>query len=69
VEIVIHSGKTQAQVARELGVSEYSLNLWRKKYFKELARPRANKKLRSRCLRRYAGCRRKTSILRLSERS
>jgi len=37
VEMVIHSGKTQAQVARELGVSEYSLNLWRKKYFKELA--------------------------------
>ena len=24
VELVIHSGKTQAQIARELGVSEYS---------------------------------------------
>jgi transposase len=35
--MVIHSGKTQAQVARELGVSEYSLNLWKKKYLKELA--------------------------------
>jgi transposase-like protein len=30
VEMVIHSGKTQAQVARELGCSEYSLNLWKK---------------------------------------
>jgi len=30
VEMVIHSGKSQAQVARELGVSEYSLNLWQK---------------------------------------
>jgi transposase len=34
VEMVIHSGKTQVQVARELGCSEYSLTLWRKKYFK-----------------------------------
>ena len=34
VEMVIHSGKTQAQVARELGCSEYSLTLWRKKYLK-----------------------------------
>jgi transposase-like protein len=33
VEMVIHSGKTQAQVARELGCSEYSLNLWKKAYF------------------------------------
>jgi transposase-like protein len=30
VEMVIHSGKSQAQVARELGVSGYSLNLWKK---------------------------------------
>jgi transposase-like protein len=30
--MVIHSGKSQAQVARELGVSEYSLNLWKKAY-------------------------------------
>jgi hypothetical protein len=28
--MVIHSGKTQAQVAWELGCSEYSLNLWKK---------------------------------------
>jgi uncharacterized glyoxalase superfamily protein PhnB len=28
--MVIHSGKTQAQVARELGCSEYSLTLWKK---------------------------------------
>jgi transposase-like protein len=35
VEMVIHSGKTQAQVARELGCSEYSLNLWKKAYLKQ----------------------------------
>jgi len=29
---VIHSGKTQAQIARELGVSEYSLTLWKRDY-------------------------------------
>jgi transposase-like protein len=33
VEMVIHSGKTQAQVARELGCSEYSLNLCKKGVF------------------------------------
>ena len=32
VELMIHSGKTQRQVARELDVSEYSLNLWKKAY-------------------------------------
>src|SRR5258708_7327188 len=28
VELLIHSGKRQAQVARELGVSDYTLTLW-----------------------------------------
>ncbi len=37
VEMVIHGGKSVAQVARELGVSEFSLNLWKKKYLKEFA--------------------------------
>ena len=32
VELVIDSGKTQAQIARELGVSEYSLTLWKRAY-------------------------------------
>jgi transposase len=32
VELMIHGGKTQRQVARELDVSEYSLNLWKKAY-------------------------------------
>jgi len=32
VELTIHGGKTQRQVARELDVSEYSLNLWKKAY-------------------------------------
>jgi transposase len=36
VELVIHSGKTQAQIARELGVSEYSLTLWRRAYLGHL---------------------------------
>ena len=36
VEMVIHSGKTQAQIARELGVSGYSLNLWKKAYLKRM---------------------------------
>ena len=34
VELVIHSGKTQAQIARELGVSAYSLTLWKKEYLR-----------------------------------
>ena len=33
---MIHSGKTQAQIARELGVSEYSLTLWKKDYLRHL---------------------------------
>jgi transposase len=37
VGMVIHSGKTQAQVARELGCSEYSLNLWKKAYWRQHA--------------------------------
>ena len=37
VEMVIHSGKTQAQVARELGCSEYSLNLCKKAYLRQQA--------------------------------
>ena len=36
VELVIHSGKAQAQIARELGVSEYSLTLWKKDYLGHL---------------------------------
>jgi transposase len=36
VELVIHSGKTQAQIARELGVSGDSLNLWKKAYLKRM---------------------------------
>jgi transposase len=32
VELTIHGGKTLRQVARELDVSEYSLNLWKKAY-------------------------------------
>ena len=30
VELLLHSGKTQRQVARELDVSDYSLTLWKK---------------------------------------
>jgi transposase len=47
VEMVIHSGKTQAQVARELGCGEYSLTLWRKKYFQGQGPGSAEAKQRS----------------------
>ena len=33
---MIHSGKTQAQIARELGVSDYSLTLWKRAYLGHL---------------------------------
>ena len=36
VELVIHSGRSQAQIARELGVSEYSLTLWKRAYLGHL---------------------------------
>src|ERR1700751_2052363 len=36
VEPVIHSGRSQAQIARELGVSEYSLTLWKRAYLGHL---------------------------------
>ena len=32
VELLLHSGKTHRQVARELDVSEPTLNLWKKAY-------------------------------------
>ena len=34
VEIVIHSGKSLVQIARELGCSEASLHGWKKAYLK-----------------------------------
>jgi transposase len=37
VELVINSGKSCEQVARELGVSGYSLHLWKKKYLAQVA--------------------------------
>jgi Transposase. len=36
VELLLHSGKTQRRVARELDVSEYSLNLWKKAYLGQM---------------------------------
>ena len=36
VEMVLHGGKALAQVARELGVSEYSLHLWKKAHLKQM---------------------------------
>ena len=36
VELVIHSGKTQAQIARKLGISEYGLTLWKKEYLRHV---------------------------------
>ena len=36
VELLIHSGKRQAQVARELGVSDCTLTLWKRAYLGQL---------------------------------
>ena len=71
VEMVIHSGKTQAQVARELGCSEYSLNLWKKAYLRQQAPAEINgeQEVRNRCLRRSGDSRKKTSISNGSARS
>src|SRR3974390_1590491 len=32
VELMLHSGRSIVQIGRELGVSEASLHLWRKRY-------------------------------------
>ena len=37
VELVIHSGKSCEQVARDLGCSGYSLHLWKKQYLAQAA--------------------------------
>jgi transposase len=37
VDLVISSGRTCEQVARELGCSAYSLHLWKKRYLAEMA--------------------------------
>jgi transposase len=37
VELLIHSGKAQAQVARELGCSDMSLSTWKRNYLQSLA--------------------------------
>ena len=37
VELLIDSGKPQAQLARELGCSDMSLSGWKRKYLKSLA--------------------------------
>jgi transposase-like protein len=33
VEMVLHGGKTVSEVAREVGVSSYSIYEWKRKYF------------------------------------
>jgi transposase len=37
VEMIIHGGRSLTQVARELGVSEYSLHLWKKARLGQMA--------------------------------
>lgn len=46
-EMVIHRGKTEAQVARELRCSEYSLNLWNQAYLSQQAPPEIGGQQRS----------------------
>jgi len=36
VEMIVQGGRPLKQVARELGVSEYSLHLWRKAYLGQM---------------------------------
>jgi transposase-like protein len=40
VELMIHGGKTQREVAGELDVNEYSLNLWKKRIWASRNPPR-----------------------------
>ena len=47
VELLIHSGKSQRQVARELDVSEYSLTLWKKAYLGQRAPAEINGEMKS----------------------
>ncbi len=47
VELIIHSGKTQRQVARELDVSAYSLNLWKKAYLGQQVPAEINGEMKS----------------------
>jgi len=47
VELMIHSGKTQRQVARELDVSEYSLNLWKKAYLGQMKPAKIAREIKS----------------------
>lgn len=37
VELVLHSGRSCEQVARELGCSGYSLHLWKREYLARMA--------------------------------
>jgi transposase-like protein len=46
-QLMIHGGKTQRQVARELDVSEYSLNLWKKAYLGQQKPAEVNGEMRS----------------------
>jgi transposase-like protein len=47
VELMIHGGKTQRQVARELDVSDYSLNLWKKAYLSQQKPAEINGEIKS----------------------
>jgi transposase len=47
VELLIHSGKSQRQVAKELDVSEYSLTLWKKAYLGQQAPAEINGEMKS----------------------
>jgi transposase len=47
VELLIHSGKSQRQVAKELDVSEYSLTLWKKVYLDQQAPAEINGEVKS----------------------
>src|SRR6266481_3990727 len=64
VELMIHSGKSVVQIARELGCSEASLHGWKKAYLKRQSRGKlmGGSRVRNKWLRRSGNCTRRWSI-------
>lgn len=58
VEMVLRGGKTVREVAEDLGVSQYSIYQWKKKFFPLAALPGSPGKhpVRPECLRRSKPC-------------
>ena len=61
---MIHSGKSQTQIARELGISEYSVTLWKRAYMVRLQPAQIDGEQMSpeQMLEKIGSCRSKMSI-------